>query len=82
MKEYLKEEITTIREVVKLIIIIIVALIGSMVNFLVKFFEKEEIFYLLISLIAFLGSLLFLIMLKKFWEKLYELKFKLKDLNE
>ena len=79
MIEYIKEEIATYREVVKLIVIIIIALIGSVINFALKYLEQDKYYYLLISFISFITLILFFVILKRVWNKMYEFKFKLKE---
>ena len=79
MIEYIKEEIATYREIVKLIVIIIIALIGSVINFALKYLEQDKYYYLLISFISFITLILFFIILKRVWNKMYEFKFKLKE---
>jgi len=79
MKDYIKEEIATYREIVKLIVIIIVALIGSMINFALKYLEHTQYYYLMMSFISFVTVIVFFIILIKVWNKMYDFKFKLKD---
>jgi uncharacterized membrane protein required for colicin V production len=80
--DYIKEEIATYREIVKLIVIIIGALIGSMVSFAIKFLEIKQNYYLIFSISSFITLILFFVILIKVWNKMYEFKFKLKDENE
>ena len=82
MKEYLKEEITTYREIVKLIVIIIIALIGSMISFAIKFLESQKSYYLIFSVMSFVTLILFFVILVRVWNKMYEFKFRLKDNDE
>jgi len=77
--EYIKEEITTYREIVKLIVIIIVALIGSMVSLALKFIEVHKFYYGILFVVNFSSVILFFMILFKVWNKMYEFKFKLKD---
>jgi hypothetical protein len=82
MVEYIKEEIATYREIVKLVVIIIIALIGGMVSFALKFIENGKYYYLLVSFISFVVAIVAFIILKKSWNKMYEFKIKLKDIHE
>jgi len=77
--EYIKEEIATYREIVKLLIIIIVATIGGALSIILNVINKKfEIYSLIFSFIGFVIVILLLLMLKYYWNKLYEFKEKLK----
>ena len=78
--EYIKEEITTYREIVKLIVVIIVATIGGAVSIILNVVNKKfETYSLIFSFIGFIIIILLFLMLKYYWNKLYEFKEKLKD---
>jgi len=81
--EYIKEEIATYREIVKLIVIIILAISGGIINIIINIINKKfEIYTLIFSLVGFVIMILLFLMLKYYWNKLYEFKGKLKDYNE
>jgi len=80
MKDYIKEEIATYREIVKLLVIIIVATIGGALSIILNVINKKlEIYSLIFSFIGFVIVILLFLMLKYYWNKLYEFKEKLKD---
>jgi len=71
--EYIKEEIATYREIVKLVVIIILAVSGGVVSLII--FEE---FTLIFSLVGFIIMIFLFLMLKYYWNRLYEFKEKLK----
>jgi len=83
MRDYLKEEIATIREVVKLIVVSIIALIGGVFSIIINIINKN--YDSIILVFAFIGAISILSMfmfLKRYWNRLYELKEHLRRLDE
>jgi len=76
--EYIKEEIATYREIVKLLIIIVATIGGALSIILNVINKKFEIYSLIFSFIGFVIVILLFLMLKYYWNKLYEFKEKLK----
>jgi len=78
--EYIKEEIATYREIVKLVVIIILAVSGGVISIIINVMNKKfEEFTLIFSLVGFIIMVLLFLMLKYYWNRLYEFKEKLKD---
>jgi len=67
----------------KLIVIIILAVSGGIINIIINVFNKKfEIYTLVFSLVGFIIMILLFLMLKYYWNKLYEFKEKLKESHE
>ena len=80
MKEYLKEEIATYREIVKLIVFIIVAISGGAISIILDVVNKKiETYSLIFPFVGFIIVIMLFLMLKYYWNKLYEFKEKLKE---
>jgi len=78
--EYIKEEIATYREIVKLVVIVILAVSGGVVSIVINVMNKRfEEFTLIFSLVGFIIMILLFLMLKYYWNRLYEFKEKLKE---
>jgi len=68
MKDYIKEEIATYREIVKLVVIIILAVSGGVVSIIINVMNKRfEEFTLIFSLVGFIIMILLFLMLKYYW---------------
>jgi len=77
---YIKEEIATYREIIKLVVIIILAVSGGVISIIINVMNKKfEEFTLIFSLVGFIIMVLLFLMLKYYWNRLYEFKEKLKD---
>jgi len=80
MKSDEKEEITTYREIVKLVVIIILAVSGGVISIIINVMNKKfEEFTLIFSLVGFIIMIFLFLMLKYYWNRLYEFKEKLKE---
>jgi len=78
--EYIKEEITTYREIVKLVVLIILAVSGGVVSIIINVMNKRfEEFTLIFSLVGFIIMIFLFLMLKYYWNRLYEFKERLKE---
>ncbi len=82
MKDYIKEEITTYRELLKIFIFIEIALFGSLLNIGIDILlDKYPFFMVIFDIINLIANIVLLFIIKLLWNKLYEFKKILKDLG-
>jgi len=83
LKDYLKEEIATAREVLKILFIAFFAVMGGSFSIIIKILSHQlDIYFFAIVTIGFIVSFLILVMIKFYWNRMYDFKYQLKDLNE
>ena len=79
--EYLKEEIATYRELLKIFILIETAILGGNMNLALDFLRYGKLYELIFIVIGFVSFLVNLVIIKKIWIKMYEYKNNLRRLN-
>ncbi|GAB6044458.1 hypothetical protein JCM11957_00560 [Caminibacter profundus] len=77
--EYIKEEIITYRELLKLFVLIEIAILGGSLNLILDIFKNFSMTEFIFVVVGFISFLINLVIIKKIWQKLYEYKFILKD---
>ncbi len=73
--EYIKEEIATYRELLKLFVLIEVAILGGSLNLILNIFKNISMPEIIFVVVGFISFLVNLVIIKKIWQKLYEYKY-------
>jgi uncharacterized membrane protein YcjF (UPF0283 family) len=81
-KDYIKEEIATYRELLKLFVIIEIAIMGGSLNLFLDLFRNMSGIKFVLVIVGFISFFVNLAIIKKIWNKMYEFKFMLKERND
>ena len=80
--DYIKEEIATYRELLKLFVIIEITIIGGSLNLFLDLFTNISGIKFVLVIVGFISFFVNLAIIKKIWNKMYEFKFILKERND